>query len=100
MITGVLIGERRRRCDDRGGSQSQSDRSEDALPLALKMKKGTKARDAGGFLDLKKAKEQIFPQSLQKELRHADRWILAQGNPFQTSYLQNCQTVDLCWFEA
>lgn len=69
-------------------------RFEDALLLALKMKEGAKARNTGGLSSLENSKKDSSLDPL--EGTHADRWILAQGNPFQTSYFQNCATIDLC----
>ena len=53
----------------------------------------------GDRQELEKARRRIRPWSLQKEHSSADTWILAQGDPFCTSDLQNSQTGNVCCFK-
>lgn len=67
--------------------------------LALKTETVHKPRNTGRLQELKKARRLILQQSLQKEISPADRFILAQGNPFQTSSLQNRKRRIACCFK-
>lgn len=80
-------GQSEKGCDDGAEIKGQR-RSEDAVPLTLKMKEGLQAVDSSGPLMLKEARKYVFAKSVQEECIPANIFI---------SGLQKPKIINLCF---